>query len=114
LGTSNQAAAAKKAKEVYMFLEANGWDSTLSKFKPESAIAPQLNLTVGVYLGAVKKTGLLRLRTFLNYQNCLRTILSELFGVRGDKSRYDYRQGGNKKWIDELTAYDWSVLLPPE
>lgn len=70
LGTPNQGAAAKKAKEVFTFLEANGWDATLAKFKPESDVAPRLNLTVGQYLSAVKDTSYLRLRTFLNYQNC--------------------------------------------
>src|SRR5437899_6167026 len=99
LRTSNQAAAAKKAKEVYMFLDANGWEAALAKFKPESTVAPRLNLTVGGYLKAVHDTGYLRLRTFLNYQNCLRTIVSEAFGVRGDESKFDYRHGGNKKWI---------------
>ena len=42
----------------------------------------------------MKATGQLRLRTFLNYQNCFRTI-SEAFGVKGDESKFDYRQGGN-------------------
>ena len=105
LGTSNQAAAARKAKDIFMFLEANGWEATVAKFKPESGIAPQLNLTVGQFLAAVKDTGYLQVRTFLNYQNCFRTILGEAFGVRTDKSKFDYRQGGNAKWterIDEL------------
>jgi integrase len=102
LGTANQAAAAVKARDIYVFLMANGWDAALAKFKPESDAAPRLNLTVGEYLNAVKATGYLRLRTFLNYQNCLRTIVSEIFGVRGDVSKFDYRQGGNKKWVERI------------
>jgi integrase len=102
LGTANQAAAAVKARDTYVFLKANGWDATLVKFKPDSDAAPRLNLTVGEFLNVVKVTGYLRPRTFLNYQNCMRTIVSEIFGVRGDKSKYDYRHGGNRKWVERI------------
>jgi integrase len=112
LGTSNQAAAAKKAKELFTFLEANGWDATLAKFKPESSAAPRLNLTVGDYLDAVNETGYLGVRTFLNYQNCFRTILSELFGVRGDESKFDYRQGGNQKWVERIDGIRLERVTP--
>ncbi|MDA1273294.1 MAG: hypothetical protein O2960_04470, partial [Verrucomicrobia bacterium] len=100
LDTANQAAAAIKARDIYVFLKANGWDATLGKFKPESDAAPRLDLSVGQFLSAVKDTGYLRLRTFLNYQNCFRTIIGEAFGVRSDASKFDYRQGGNQKWIE--------------
>ncbi|HUZ06230.1 MAG TPA: hypothetical protein VMV89_01945, partial [Candidatus Paceibacterota bacterium] len=102
LGTANQAAAAVKARDIYVFLKANGWDAALAKFKPESDAAPRLNMTVGDFFNAVKNTGYLRLRTFLNYQNCFRTIVSETFGIRGDKAKFDYRQGGNQKWIERI------------
>lgn len=102
LGTANQAAAAAKARDIYVCLKANGWDATLAKFKPESDAAPRLNLTVGEYLNAVKDANHLRLRTFLNYQNCLRTIVSEVFGVKGGRSKFDYRNGGNQKWVGHL------------
>ncbi len=112
LDTANQAAAAVKARDVFVFLKANGWDSTLAKFKPDSDAAPRLNLTIGEYLGAVKATGYLRLRTFLNYQNCLRTLVSEAFGVKGDDSRYDYRQGGNHKWIERIDGIRLERVTP--
>src|SRR4051812_16620452 len=41
LGTANQAAAARKAKEIFTFLDANGWSATLAKFKPECDVAPK-------------------------------------------------------------------------
>jgi len=104
LGTANQAAAAIKARDIHVFLKANGWAATLVKFKPDSDAAPRLNLTLGEYLNAVKATGYLRLRTFLNYQTCLRTLVSEAFGVRGDDSKYDYRHGGNKKWAERVNG----------
>jgi integrase len=112
LGTPNQAAAAKKAKEIFTFLEANGWEATLARFKPESDTAPRFNLTVGDYLNAVKGTGYLGIRTFLNYQNCFRTILSEVFGVRGDESKFDYRQGGNQKWVERIDGIRLERVTP--
>jgi integrase len=113
LGTANQTAAAIKARDIYLFLKANGWDAALAKFKPESQATPRLNLTVGEYLSAVRNTGYLRLRTFLNYQNCLRTVVSESFGVRADKSRFDYRHGGNQKWVDRINGIRLERVTAP-
>jgi integrase len=112
LGTANQAAAAVKARDIYVFLKANGWDAALLKFKPDSNVAPRLNLTVGDYLAAVKVTGYLRLRTFLNYQTGLRTIVSEAFGVKSDDSKYDYRHGGNKKWGERVDGIRLERVTP--
>jgi integrase len=112
LGTPNQAAAAKKAKEIFTFLDANGWPATLAKFKPDSGTAPRLNLTVGDYLQAVHGIGHLRPRTFLNYQNCFRTLVSEAFGVKGDDSKYDYRLGGNQKWAARIDHVHLERVTP--
>ena len=114
LGTPNQAAAAKKAKEIFTFLDANGWEATLAKFKRDSDAAPRLNLTVGDYLRAVEGTGQLRLRTFLNYQNCLRTILSQTFGIKSDDSKYDYRSAanGNRKWAERVDGIHLERVTP--
>ena len=112
LGTANQAAAAIKARDIYVFLKANGWDAALAKFKPDSDAAPRFNLTVGDYLNAVKSTGYIRLRTFLHYQNCLRTLASESFGIRDGKAKYDYRTGGNKKWIARIDSIRLERVTP--
>jgi hypothetical protein len=112
LGTANQAAAAIEAKKIYTFLDANGWADTLAKYKPDSDNAPGLNLTVGDYLKAVHDTGQLRPRTFLNYQNCFRTLVSEAFGIKGDDSKYDYRHGGNKKWAARIDHVRLDRLTP--
>ncbi len=112
LGTANQATAAVEARNRYVFLKANGWNATLAKFKPQSIAAPRLNLTVGEYLIAVKDTSYLRLRTFINYQNCLRTIVSEMFGVKGSDAKYDYRQGGNQKWIERIDSIRLARVTP--
>jgi integrase len=111
-GTPNRAAAAGRARDIYLSLIAAGWDATLAKFKPDSDAAPRLNLTVGAYLSAVKDTGYLRPRTFLNYQNCFRTLVSETFGVKSDESKYDYRQGGNQKWFERIDGIRLERVTP--
>lgn len=112
LGTANRAEAARKAKEVFTFLDANGWDATLQRFKPGADNAPSGKLTLGEYLLAVKASGQLRVRTFLNYQNCLRTIVSGVFGIRGGKAKFDYRTGGHKQWIDRIDGIRLERLTP--
>jgi len=64
LHTTNRDAAAIKARDIFTFLKANGWQSTLTKFKPDADVQPKLAVTVGDYLGAVERTGRLRPRTF--------------------------------------------------
>ena len=112
LGTANQAQGAAKARDIYLCLKANGWDATVAKFKPDSDVAPRLNLSVGDFLDSVSGTGYLRLRTFLNYQNCFRTIIAEVFGVKTDESKFDYRNGGNKKWAARIDAIRLERVSP--
>jgi integrase len=100
--TANQATAAVKARDAYVFLRANGWSAWFAKFKPRPENQRRRTTTVGDYLDAVRMTGRLRQRTFLNYQNCLRTIVSGAFGVQADRARFDYRSGGNQKWRERV------------
>ena len=106
--TTNRQAAALQALDVFRFLKANGWDAALAKFKPDTQSAPKLNVTLGDYLAAVSALGCLRTRTFLNYQNCLRTITAEIFAIRPDRgtSKYDYRgpNNGRALWVAKIDA----------
>jgi hypothetical protein len=77
------------------------------RFKPDADVQPKLDVSVGDYLAAVEGTRRLRGRTFYNYRNCFRTIVSESFGIRLKKgeSKFDYRTGGALAWnqrIDEI------------
>lgn len=107
--TTNRAAAAVQALEVFRFLKANGWKATLAKFKPECET--RLNTTIGDYLSAVQGLNCLRQRTFLNYQNGLRTIAAEVLGVKPDKgtSKFDYRsrgeRSGHARWTAKIDSH---------
>ena len=108
LDTTNQTVASTKARDLYLFLRANDWDATLAKFKPESAVVAKLNVTVGEYCAAVRDLNRLRLRTFLNYENCLKTIVSEIFKIKPEKgsSKFDYRSPnpGRVAWLAKIES----------
>jgi hypothetical protein len=84
----------------------------LAKFKHVPVGPPRVNITVGDFLQVVKDTNYLRLRTFLNYQNCFRTIVSEAFGLKTQKSKFDYRQGGNQEWTKRIDSVRLERVKP--
>jgi hypothetical protein len=55
LGTPNKAAAAAKARDIYLLLTVNGWALTLAKHKPKSRSTPATGatITLGSFLDAV-------------------------------------------------------------
>lgn len=114
LHTSNRDAGAIKARDIYLSVKGAGWDQAISKFKPDAAGKPKLDITVGDYLSAVEGTRRLRGRTFLNYRNCLRTIIAEAFGItlKEGENKYDYRGGGNTAWIQRIDDIRLVRLTP--
>jgi len=111
LDTSDKEVASAKARDIYVFLTANGWDATSEKFKPKTA--SQNKLTIGDYLAAVQGTAKLRDRTFLNYTNCFRSILAGVFGIKDSPTKFDYRTGGNQKWRARIDSIRLEKLTPP-
>ena len=85
LQTPNKAAAASRAKDIYLYLISHGWDPTIAKYKPKlvedqatSGKLPQL--TVGTFLEEVFRSTSSR-RTAEGYATAFRTIVSESFGL---------------------------------
>ena len=111
-GTPIRATAAVRARDAHQFLKVNGWAAWLGRFRPQPEGKPPGSTTVGDYLRAVETTGKLRSRTFLNYQNCFRTIVSGAFGVDGGKAKYDYRGGGNKAWLERIDRIRLAKVTP--
>jgi hypothetical protein len=83
LGTPNKAAAAARARDIYLSLVVNGWDATLASFKKPSAAKRTLNAgqscTVGEFLGAIARTTTNQ-STMEDYAPAFRQIVSEIFG----------------------------------
>ena len=109
--TPNRDAAATKARDIYLYLEANGMDAAFARFKLPAA-TPRGTLTVGEYLAAVAATGELRPSTLLNYRNAFQTIIAESFGIKGGASRFDYKAGGNAAWVEKINAVRLERVTP--
>ena len=101
LETPNKAAAAVKARDIYISLVAVGWETTLAKYKPEMVLDGAV-ATVGEFLDQVKASSELRLVTFEIYAKKFRTLVAGVFGIDGGKAKFDYINGGRKKWLDRI------------
>jgi integrase len=109
------AAGAKRAKEIYTFLRANGWEATIKKYKPTAASqakAQAPKLTLGAYVDLVKGTGLLAPKTLRAYQSCLRLIASEIFNLSSSTERFDYKAGGSANWAGRVDSIQLSKVRP--
>src|SRR5207253_1690764 len=80
-----------RAKEIYLSLQANGWDATLAKFKPKAGSAGKTAATIGEFVEEVKEAASARPKTIESYFQALRTIVADICGIDGGKSKYDYR-----------------------
>jgi integrase len=112
LGTANKAAAAAKARDIYLFLAANGWKETLEKYKPETQIAPTIEaVTIGSFLDAVFSVKTNR-STIEGYATAFRKIVADIFGLSDDKSKYDFHSGGRAKWVEKIHAISLREITP--
>jgi integrase len=115
LDTSNREAAAARARDIYMFMQVNGWEATLKEFKARSFAAPiekKPGASIGEFLTELKTVADLKPKTFEGYAGALRTIVSQIFGIDGGNERYDYRTGGRDKWIERVHAVKLAELTP--
>ena len=112
LGSSNRAASASRAKEIYLHLQSNGWDETILRFKPKAANMNCAVATVGEFLAEVTANASGRARTIEGYCRSFRTIVAEIFGNDGGTAKYDYQNGGRQKWLDRIGAVRLAEITP--
>src|SRR5690242_638964 len=74
LGISNRRAAARRAKEIYDFLQAAGWEMTLERFKPVKKRVKCC--TVGEYIAEARRHSEAKATTFTAYARHLRKIVA--------------------------------------
>jgi integrase len=99
--------AAERAKALYFFLHAHGWDATIAKYRPE--ILPQADPTIGAFIEAVELTSTIHPRTLHGYCAALRKIVADLNGLADDSSKYGLH---NSKWVERIHAIKLSTLSP--
>jgi integrase len=114
LATPNRSAAARFARELSDHLRVNGWERTLSRYKPQhrhqslSGVAD----TVGQFLTQMHDTQPPS-RSLARYSRAFRQIVREsLLGFDSDKAKYDYRSGGREAWLSKIDAVRLSDVTP--
>ena len=112
LGGANKAAAAARAKEIYLSLQSAGWDATLAKFKPKTDGASRSVVTVREFIAEVKAKASGRPKTIEGYCRALRTIVADISGIDGGKAKFDYRTGGREKWLARVEAVKLANVTP--
>lgn len=109
LETSNRAAAAHRAREVWQYVRLHGWDGYMAKFKPESVA--QADPSIGQFIEAVTRTSGLAPKTLKTYVNSLRKIAGDIAGLSDDNRKYGGGKG-HREWLTRINAIRLSVLTP--
>jgi hypothetical protein len=96
LGTPNKAAAAAKARDIYLSLTTSGWEITLRRYKPSSAAPNKLasnGSTVGNFLAELKEKSDAKPKTLEGMRlHCER--LSRILSGRGMGEEEELPGGG--------------------
>lgn len=113
LGTPNQAAAAARAKQLYLLLQAAGWDAVIKQYKPKAAIRQSSITTVGDHLAQASSLMTARPKTIASYGRALRSIVGQMFNIQATASRFDPRpKGGHAKWRARVDAVHLKDITP--
>jgi hypothetical protein len=110
LKTPNKTAAAAKAKEIYTTLVGMGWDAALEKFKPE--MQRKAVSMVGDFLNELREHWSGKPKTFEDYCRSFRTILSQIFGIKGGREKFDYVNGGRAAWVAKIDRIKLAHVTP--
>ena len=110
LETPNKEAAAARAKEIYLFIQANGWERALARYRPQGTPQVKNEPTVGEFLDAVQATRRLSAATFADYREAFRRIVSEIAGIPGsNKKRYG---SDHVPWLEAIHAVKLARITP--
>jgi hypothetical protein len=110
LQTPNKAAAAAKARDIYLMLVSAGWEPTLAKFKPD--MQRKSISTVGDLLTDLVSHWSGKPKTFEDYCRSFRRILSEVFNIEAGRAKFDYVNGGRNAWIARIGAIKLAEVTP--
>ena len=113
LDTPNREAAAARAREIYLFLAANGWEAALARYRPKEAPKPKANeITVEEFLARTRATSHLSNRTFTGYAEALRRIVSDIAHIPGSNRKFDKVNGGRLQWLQAIGAVRLAKITP--
>ena len=110
LSTANKAAAAAKARDIYISLHGAGWEKTLALYKPKVEDPKPEKSTVGDVIREVAASASYRATTFAVYCGALRRIAAAIAKVEADKTRFAPNGAGNKNWRERVDATPLDLL----
>lgn len=110
LHTQNADEATRQARDIFVFLVANGWDAANAKFKPKPKEFPD-SPTVGEFFAAVKKNVRFTPRTFASYCRKFRTIVADMFAIEvPQKQKFNPRL--SHLWREKVEQVKLSEITP--
>lgn len=117
LGSANHAAAAVKARDIYVSLISTGWDNTLARYKPDPLVKADI-CTVGEFLADVAKRSHIRPRTLHVYATKFRKLIADIGKVevgmkkKARRAKHDYYHGGRQEWLAKVEGKSLGILTP--
>lgn len=109
LNTANKSTAAQQAKQIHAFLVSNGWEATLTKFKPEADAKAEIE-TVGDLIAKASKEAEVRPLTLRQYIGALRRVVGAIKGIKSDDtSKY---QPGGSEWQQRVDRVKLAQITP--
>ena len=110
LETDNRDAAAAKAKNIFLFVQANGWEAALTKFRAKSVVQ-KTDATIGELLNELAGKSDAKPKTLEGYAVALRKIVSDIIG-------HPHGRGGGRKkreqWRKRIHAVRLARLTPAQ
>lgn len=113
LETPNKEAAAVRAKDIYLSIQANGWEAALQKYRPALAVPQKRqNVTVGEFIAEVTAKADRDPGTLADYARALRKIVADAFGVDDGPEKFDSHSGGYQNWLTQVHGIKLARLTP--
>lgn len=116
LRTANKEEAAQRARKMYLDLVAGGWDLMLANHRPKAtevtSPTPKQSLTFGEYVDLVRSKNLLSSKSIDGYAMRLRTIVSDVMGIRSTNKKYAAETSARQAWLDKVDAVPVASVTP--
>ncbi len=111
LGSPNKKTAAAKAAEIYSFIQVQGLNAALERYKPKSIEEEKNAVTVGKLIATACRISSARQQSLNAYTKAFRLIVSEIKGI-DSSNKHDAAGGRSSKWRAKIDAVKLESLTP--
>ncbi len=110
LDTANRAEAARKARNHWVKIAAQGLDAVLAELRPDKR--PDRVCTVGEYLAAARTLAKVKPRVFVQYERALRRLVAAVFDMPSPPERFYHKGAAVVEWRAKIDAVRLDRLSP--